>query len=113
MRATHHPIHHLVSLIATGLMLAGLLGGPALPAALAAGTEPFRYQNDSDAQHPYGFWPPWEPQAPLESRHDHLRRMELGYGLPDRYTIHKGKKCELQCTRIKGTRGYNCREYRC
>jgi hypothetical protein len=33
--------------------------------------------------------------------------------MPDRYTIHKGKKCELRCERIRGTRDYRCREYRC
>lgn len=35
------------------------------------------------------------------------------YALPDRYRIHKGKKCELRCERIRGTRDYRCREYRC
>lgn len=119
MRATRHPIHHLVSLIGTGLVLAGLFGGPSLPAAFAAAAEPFGYQNDWGAQHPYGSQNPWGPQDdrgqrdPWGSRHDRLRRRELGYGLPDRYTIHKGEKCELRCERVRGSREYKCREYRC
>jgi hypothetical protein len=124
MRTTHHPIARLLSLVGMGLMLAGLFGGPALPAVSAAGVEPFAYQNDWGAQSPYGYqnpWgpqdyrgprDPWGPQGPWGYRHDRPSRRS-GYGLPDRYTIHKGKKCELRCERIRGTRDYSCREYRC
>jgi hypothetical protein len=124
MRTTHHPIARLLSLVGMGLMLAGLFGGPALPAVSAAGVEPFAYQNDWGAQSPYGYqnpWgpqdyrgprDPWGPQDPWGYRHDRPSRRS-GYGLPDRYTIHKGKKCELRCERIRGTRDYSCREYRC
>jgi hypothetical protein len=124
MRTTRHPIRQLLPLVGIGLMLAGLFGGPALPAASAEGAEPFAYQNDRDAQSPYGYqnpWgqqdyrgqrDPWGQQDPWGYRHDRPSRRS-GRGLPDRYTIHKGKKCELQCTRIRGTREYSCREYRC
>jgi hypothetical protein len=129
MRTTRHLIRHVLPLV--GLMLAGLFGGPALPAASAADVELFVSQNDRGAQSPYGYqnpwgqyqhpWgqqdyrgqrDPWGRQDPWGYRHDRPRRRS-GYDLPDRYTIHKGKKCELQCTRIRGTREYSCREYRC
>jgi hypothetical protein len=120
MRTTRHPISWLMSLAGMGLMLASLFGGPALPAASAADVELFVYQNDWGYQNPYGYqtpwgqqdyWrqrDPWRQQDPWGYRHDRRR-----HGLPDRYTIHKGKKCELQCERIRGSREYTCREYRC
>jgi hypothetical protein len=118
MRTTSHPIRHVLSLVGMGLMLAGLFGGLALTAASAAGVEPFAYQHDWRYQNPWGQQDyrgtrdPWGPQDPWGYRHNRpSRRSE--YGLPDRYTIHKGKKCELQCERIWGTREYSCREYRC
>jgi hypothetical protein len=124
MRTTRHPIRYVLPLVGMGLMLAGLFGGPVLPEASAAGMEPFGYQNDWGYQNPWGFqhpWgqqdyrgqrDPWQPQDPRGYRHDRPpRRSE--YGLADRYTIHKGKKCELQCERIRSTREYSCREYRC
>ena len=130
MRATRHPMCHALSLVGMGLLLAGLFGGPALPAASAADVELFvsndwdaqssyRYQNPwGQYQHPWGrqdSWghrDPWGQQDPWRYRYDRPRRRS-GYDLPDHYTIHKGKKCELQCTRIRGTREYRCREYRC
>jgi hypothetical protein len=124
MLTTRHPIRHVLPLVGIGLMLVGLFGGPTLPAAFAAGVEPFEYQNDRGAQSPYGYqhpwgqqddWrqrDPWGPQDPWGYRHDRPSRRQR-YGLPDRYTIHKGKKCELRCERIRGTREYSCREYRC
>jgi hypothetical protein len=124
MRTIRHPIRHVLPFVGLGLMLAGLFGGPALPAASAADVELFVSQNDRGAQSPYGYqhpWgqrdyqgqrDPWGQQDPWGYRHDRPSRRQ-GYGLPDRYTIHKGKKCELQCTRIRGTREYSCREYRC
>ena len=115
MRTT--PIRHLLPLVGIGLMLAGLFGGP----ASAADVELFVYQNDWRYQHPYGYQQPWGQQDyrgqrdswgrdPWGYRHE---RPSRGRGLPDRYTIHKGKKCEVQCTRIRGSREYQCREYRC
>lgn len=124
MRTTRHPMRHVLPLVGLGLMLVGLFGGPTLPAASAAGMEPFGYQYDRGAQNPYRYqqpWgqqdyrgqrDPWGQQDPWGYRQDRPRRRS-GYDLPDRYTIHKGKKCELQCTRIRGTREYSCREYRC
>ncbi len=32
---------------------------------------------------------------------------------PDRFTIRKGKKCEVHCERIGRSRDYRCTEYRC
>jgi hypothetical protein len=116
MRTTRYPIRHLLPLVGIGLMLASLFGSPALPAASAASVDPFAYQNDRGAQNPWGQQDyrgqrdPWGQQDPWGYRYDRPSRRR---DLPDRYTIHKGKKCELQCTRIPGTREYNCREYRC
>ena len=107
MPTIRHPMCRVLPLVGIGLMLAGLFGDPALPAAAAADVEPFAYQNDGGYQHPWGQQDPWG------DRHDRLRRRELGYGLPDRYTIQKGQKCEVQCTRIRGSHEYRCREYRC
>jgi hypothetical protein len=113
MRTTRHSIRYVLSLVGIGLMLAGLFGGPAVS---AADLEPFDYQNDWVAQYPWGpqdyrgTRDPWRPQDPWGYRPP---RAGLGYGLPDHYTIHKGKKCELQCERIRGSREYRCREYRC
>jgi len=118
MRIIRHHIHHGLPLVGIGLMLAGLFGSPTLPAAFAADVVPFMYQNDWQAQSPYGYQNPWGQQDywgqrdPWGYRHDRSSRRS-GYGLPDRYTIHKGKKCELRCERIWGTRHYSCREYRC
>ena len=124
MRTTCHPMRSVLPLVGMVLMLADLFGGPALPAASAAGFEPFAYQNNWGDQSPYGYqypwgppdyWAPrhpWGPQDPWGYRYDRPSGRS-GYGLPDRYTIHKGKKCELQCERLRGTREYRCREYRC
>jgi hypothetical protein len=119
MRTTRHPIRHVLGFIGMGLMLVGLFGGPIRPAASAADVEPFAYQNDWGSRNPWGqqdyrgTHDPWGLQDPWGYRHDRARRRELGYDLPDRYTIHKGKKCELQCERIRGSHEYRCREYRC
>jgi hypothetical protein len=114
MRTTRHPIRYVLSFVGMGLMLAGLFGGP----ASAEGLEPFAYQNDWGYQNPWGQQDyrgqhdPWGQQNRWGYRHDRPSRRS-GYGLPDHYTIHKGKKCEVQCTRIRGSREYTCREYRC
>jgi hypothetical protein len=113
MRTTRHPIHHVLSLVGMVLLLAGLCGGPILPAASAAGEAPFTYQHDQESRHPSGSQDAREQHAPARYRHDPLALRELGYGLPDRYTIHKGQTCELRCERIRRSREYTCREYRC
>jgi len=116
MRTKHHHIRHVLPLVGMGLMLAGLFGSQTLPGAFAAGVEPFAYQNDWRAQNPYRYQNPWGQQDywrqrdPWGYRYDRPSRR---HSLPDRYTIHKGKKCELQCERIRGSRNYRCREYRC
>jgi hypothetical protein len=130
MRTICDSIAHVVPLVGIGLMLASLCGGPALPAASAASVEPAAYQDRWGYQTPWGQHDDWgrrdpwgqhddwsqrHPQGrpdPWGYRHDRPSRRS-GYGLPDRYTIHRGKKCELRCERIRGTRDYSCREYRC
>jgi hypothetical protein len=118
MRTICQSIARVVPIVGIGLMLAGLFGGP----ASAADVELFVYQNDWGYQNPYRYqtpWgqqdyrgqhDPWRQQDPWEYRH---HRPSRRHSLPDRYTVHKGKKCELQCERIRGTREYKCREYRC
>src|ERR671919_797612 len=104
MRIIRHSVAHVVPLLGMGLMLAGPFGGPVLSAASAAEVERFTYQNDWSAQDPWGQQDyRWRPQDPWGHRPP---RAGLGYGLPDRYTIHKGKKCELRCERISGRREY-------
>jgi hypothetical protein len=111
MRITCRPIHHVLGPVAMALMLAGLFSGPVLPAASASEVERLTYQNDWSTQYPWGQQDyRWRPQDPWGYRPP---KAGLGYGLPDRYTIHKGKKCELRCERIRGRREYHCREYRC
>ncbi|HXH14088.1 MAG TPA: hypothetical protein VNP04_30525 [Alphaproteobacteria bacterium] len=136
MRTIRHAIAHAMPPVGIGLTLAGLFGGPALPAASPADVELFVCQNDRVVRRPSGYdqpWggyddgsrrDPWRQQShwsqrypwgwpgPWGYRHDRPSRRS-GYGLPDRYTIHRGKKCELRCERIRGTRDYRCREYRC
>jgi hypothetical protein len=106
-------IRQVLPLVGMGLMLAGLFGGP----ASATDVELFVYQNDY--QTPYGYQHPWGQQDyrgqydPWEQDRGRYRHDRRRPNLPDRYTIHKGKKCEVQCTRIRGSREYQCREYRC
>ena len=106
MRTGRHPIRHLVSLIGTGFVLFSLFGCLSLPAVSIAGTEPTAYQDDWDYWGHRDHWDPW-------GQRDYRSYRRPRYALPDRYTIHKGKKCELRCERIRGTRDYRCREYRC
>jgi hypothetical protein len=113
MRTIRHSIARVGPLVGIGLMLPGLFGGPALPAASAADVEPFTDQHDNAYQHPWGTQDAREQNIPGGYQRDQLTLKELGYGLPDRYTIHKGQTCELRCERIRGTREYRCREYRC
>jgi hypothetical protein len=80
MRTICHAIAHVAPIVGIGLMLAGVFGGPALPAASAADVDLFTYQHhwgyqtpDRD-QTPWGpqdYWgqrDPWRPQAPWEYR---------------------------------------------
>jgi hypothetical protein len=75
-------------------MLVSLFGCLTLPAESVAGVEPTAYQEYQDHR-------------------DYRSYRRPRYELPDRYTIYKGKKCQIRCERIRGTRDYRCREYRC
>jgi hypothetical protein len=97
---TRHPIHHLVQFVGTGLVLVSLFGCLTVPAASVTDVEPTAYRDYQDRQDYWG-------------HRDYRPYRKPRYELPDRYTIHKGKKCELRCERIWGTRDYRCREYRC
>ena len=103
----------VLPLVGMGLMLADLCGGLALPAASAAGVELFEYQNERESQNPSGSHDSREPNGRRAYRYDQLTLRELGYGLPDRYTIYKGQTCERRCERIRRSRAYTCREYQC
>jgi hypothetical protein len=52
-----------------------------------------------------------------ERRQDNREYQERSYrrgeDLPERYTIRKGKKCEVRCERRAFGRDFDCREYRC
>lgn len=106
MRIALHPTQHLLSLVGTGLVLVSLFGCLTPPIVSLAELGPAAYQADRYYQ---DYWGPRDPWGYRDNR-SYQRR---GYALPDRYTIHKGKKCELRCERIRGTRDYRCREYRC
>ena len=106
MRTPGHGIHHLVRLVGTALVLVSLFGCLALVAGTAAGVEPTAYREY------------WDYPDRREYRDYHGYREDRWYRKPryeppDRFTIHKGRKCEVRCERIWGTRDYQCREYRC
>jgi len=95
--------------VGMGLMLVSLFGSLKCPAESVAGMEPTAYGDDRG---------PSDDRDLRSDRRPRDHRDDWSYGrpgsaLPDRYTMHKGKKCELQCERIRGTREYRCREYRC
>jgi hypothetical protein len=95
--------------VGMGLMLVSLFGSLTCPATSVADVEPTAYGDDRGD---------WDDRALRSDRRPRDHRDDWLYGrpgsaLPDRYTMHKGKKCELQCERIRGTREYRCREYRC
>ena len=112
MRTTCHPIHHLVQLIGTGLVLVSLFGGLALPAASVPGVEPTAYRAYQDDRN-YQDDRDYRDYQRYRDYQEYRSSRRPRYALPDRYTIHKGKKCEIRCERIWGTRDYQCREYRC
>jgi hypothetical protein len=112
MRTTRHPIHHLVQLVGTGLVLVSLFGCLTLPAASVSGVEPIAYRGYQDYQD-YRGYQDYREYPDYRDYRDYRSYRRPRYEQPDRFTIHKGKKCELQCERIWGTRDYQCREYRC
>ena len=106
MVTTHDLRRYLVLLVSTGLVPVSLWGCLTLPAASVSGIEPSAYQEYREYR---------DYQGPRDYRdyRDYRLYPRPRHALPDRYTIHKGKKCELRCERIRGTRDYSCREYRC
>ena len=106
MVTTHDLRRYLVLLVRTGLVQVSLWGCLTLPAASVSGIEPSAYQEYREYR---------DYQGPRDYRdyRDYRSYPRPRHALPDRYTIHKGKKCELRCERIRGTRDYSCREYRC
>ena|SRR5882724_8702050 len=109
MRTTSHSSYSLGLFVGMGLMLVNLFGSLTCPAASVAGVEPTAYWDDRG---PSDYRDYRSDQRPRDHRDD-WSYGRPGSALPDRYTIQKGKKCELQCERIRGTREYRCREYRC
>jgi hypothetical protein len=87
-------------LCGAALILFSLGGGVTPPIARAAGADMPTYRE-------YQGYPEY---------HDY-RGYRLHRGpeddAPDRFTIHKGRKCQIRCERIQGTRDYRCHEYRC
>jgi hypothetical protein len=100
MLTTCHLLHHFAQLVGIGLVLVSLFGWYTLPAESASGVEPTAYWGYQDDRGYQGY-------------RDYRSYQRPRYEQPDRFTIRKGKKCELRCERIRGTREYRCREYRC
>jgi hypothetical protein len=101
-----YPSRNLAPLLGTGLVLASLFACLTLPAVSVAGAAPAAYQ---DYQGHRNYW----GQRDYWGHRNYPGDRRPRYELPDRYTIHKGKKCQIRCERIWGTRDYRCREYRC
>jgi hypothetical protein len=100
MRTTSHSNHALGLFLGMGLMLVSLCGALTCPAASVAGVEPTAYWNDRG---------PSDDRDRRSDRRPRDHRDDWPYGrprsaLPDRYTIHQGKKCKLQCEGIRGSR---------
>jgi hypothetical protein len=100
MLTTRHLIHHFAHLVGTGLVLVSLFGCVTVPAASASGVEPTTYRYYRDYRDYHGY-------------QDYRWYQRPRYERPHRFTIRKGKKCQIRCERIWGTREYRCREYRC
>ncbi len=115
MLTTHDLRRYLVLLVSTGLVPVSLWGCLTLPAASVSGIEPSAYQEYREYRDYQDYRDYRGPRDYRDDRdyRDYRSYPRPRYALPDRYTIHKGKKCELRCERIRGTRDYSCREYRC
>ena len=101
MLTTCHLLHHYFGqLVGLGFVLVSLIGWFTLPAESASGVEPTAY---------WGY----QGYRGDQDYRDYRSYRRPRYEQPDRFTIRKGKKCELRCERIWGTREYRCREYRC
>jgi hypothetical protein len=109
MRTTSHSSHSLGLFVGMGLMLVSLFGSLTCPAESVAGVEPTAYWDDRGPSN----YPDHRSDRRPRDHQDDWWYGRPRSALPDRYTIHKGKKCELQCERIRGTREYRFREYRC
>src|SRR5262245_33203321 len=105
MFATNYMIYHVARLVGTGLVMASLFGGVFLPAESAAGAGPTANREYSDYQAYQGY-------RDYQGYQDYRPYGRPRYTQPDRFTIRKGKKCELRCERIRGSHEYHCREYR-
>jgi hypothetical protein len=103
MLTTRHLVHHFAHLVGTGLVFVSLFGCFTVPAESASGVEPttYRYYRDYRDHRDYRGYQGYRWHR--RPRYEH----------PHRFTIHKGKKCQIRCERIWGTREYRCREYRC
>jgi hypothetical protein len=100
MLTTCHLLDHSGQLVGIGLVLVSLFGCFTLPVESASGFEPTAYGNYWDYRDFQGY-------------QDYRSYRRPRYERPDRFTIRKGKKCEIRCERSWGTRDYRCREYRC
>jgi hypothetical protein len=98
-----HLLPHLGQLVGAGFVLISLFGWFPLPAESASGVEPTAYGEYRDYRDYQGY----------QDYQDYRSYRRPRYEQPDRFTIRKGKKCEVRCERIWGSRDYRCREYRC
>jgi hypothetical protein len=106
------PTHHLGQLVGTGFVLVSLFGCLTVPAESVAGFEPTEYRGyrrDGDSWNHHDYRKYREHRRYQDYRSYRRPRSEH----PDRFIIRKGKKCQIRCERVWGTRGYRCREYRC
>jgi hypothetical protein len=94
MRTTSHSSHSVGLFVGMGLMLVSLFGSLTCPPESMAGVEPTAYWDDRGD---------WDDRGPSDYRDD-WPYGRPGSAVPDRYTIHKGKKCELQGECIRGIR---------
>ena len=104
--------HHLARLVGTGLVLVGLCGWFTPPAESAAGGERTAYWPYQDYRD-YRDYQGYRDYEGYQGYGDYRPYHRPRYEPPDRFTVRKGKKCEVRCERIWGTRDYRCREYRC
>jgi hypothetical protein len=106
MLTTCHPVHYFGQLVGIGLVLVGLFGWFTMPAESALGVEPTAYWGYQDHRDYQGY-------RDYQDYRGYRSYRRPRYEQPNRFTIRKGKKCELRCERIWGTREYRCPEYRC